>query len=211
MVISTEFVLQTIFTLLIVIDPPGVLAPFLAMTSEFDKKEKKTIVRQAIGFSFIVLVSTIFVGQIILTALGISIYALRIAGGILLFKFGYETMAGTLNITSNPDESPGLVPLGFPIIAGPGSITATILLVQSVKSELEYTGHLAVIVISVIICLCFTFLFLWHADTITARVDEKSLNAIIKIIGLLIITIGIQLILTGLQIWFVEFIPIVTQ
>ncbi|MHA2253745.1 MAG: MarC family protein [Candidatus Kariarchaeaceae archaeon] len=197
-------IIEIFATLFITIDPPGVIGPYMSLTSRYDHQEKQTILRQAILFSFIVLISCIFIGKAILDVLGISLFALQIAGGILFFKFGYDTMNGTSHQVSE-DDSPGFVPLGFPIIAGPGSITATIILSSTLIGGSQAMFHGSMIVLAVFSCLLITYLMLRHSGVIIRSLGDKATKAIIKIIGLLIMSIGIQLILVGLQQWMTGF------
>lgn len=196
--------LEITVTLLIMIDPPGVIAPYLSLTGSLDQTEKQKVLSQAFVFSTIVLISSVFIGKAILDLLGISIYALQIAGGIIFFKFGYDVMTGKLEELEEND-APGIVPLGFPVIAGPGSITAVVLLASEITNKQGYiTPDLLVIIASIAVALSITYLTLRYADPITKKIGNNTTTAIVKVVGLLIISIGIQLVLGGLQSWIVH-------
>ncbi|MCH8907879.1 MAG: MarC family protein [Candidatus Heimdallarchaeota archaeon] len=202
---SLVVLFEIFLTLLIILDPPGVLAPYMSLTKEYNAIEKNTILKQAIGFSAIVLIGTLFIGHAILGALGISTFALKIAGGILLMKFGYETMTDSMVTKSVPGESPSFAPLGFPMISGPGSITAVILISERDYSDVIFIHKYLFIVPIIVIALFVMYLVLRSSDKIKSVIGEKSLGAIVKIVGLLILTIGIQLIFLGIQNWIIEF------
>ena len=188
--------LESFVTLLIMINPINVIPSFLSLTSELDKIQRHQILKQAMVFASAILITCVFVGRTILEALGISTFALQIAGGILFFKFGYEVMTGAIKV--NSEESPGLVPLGFPIIAGPGSITAIILL-STKYNQVELPMTLAIIFV-----LLITFFFLYTAKSVVSLLGNDATTAIVKLMGLLVVTIGIQLILSGLQVWLLQ-------
>lgn len=174
----------------------GVIPPYLSLTHELDSNTRRHILKQAMLFASIIMVACVFIGRSLLAALGIATFALQIAGGILFFKFGYEVMTGSLETGS--DQAPGLVPLGFPIIAGPGSITAIIVFSSQTQAVELY------LLMAIIIVLGITFGFLYFAKSIVSVLGDDATMAIVKLMGLLIITIGIQLILTGLQAWLVS-------
>ncbi|MDH5403046.1 MAG: MarC family protein [Candidatus Heimdallarchaeota archaeon] len=195
-----ELVLEIFITLMIMIDPPGVIAPYLSLTSKMNEVEKKVVLYQATLFSGLLLIGSIFLGHSILNLLGISTFALQIAGGILIFKFGYEIMNDKMREV-DADESPGLFPIGFPLIAGPGSITAIIVITSS--KEIISTKVIDVLIVSIIVLvvLFFTFIFLKYGSQIMDKLGKKASSTIIKLNALLILTIGIQMILTGINQW----------
>ncbi len=159
------------------------------LTSDLNRIEKIDL-KQAMIFATGIMIVTVFVGKTLLTGLGIDTFALQIAGGILFFKFGYDILNGKTNVPK--DESPGLVPLGFPLIAGPGSITALIVM----TSQYNYFELYKLLIILV---LALTFVILQFC-----KIGLNATMAVVKIMGLLIISRGIQLILSGLQSWVLE-------
>lgn len=187
---------EILITLFVMINPLGVIPPYLSLTEQLDRAGRRQILKQAMIFAIVIMFVCVFIGQTILSALGIATFALQIAGGILFFKFGYEVMTGSLNPDS--DQAPGLVPLGFPIIAGPGSITAIIVFSSQYQTIELY------LLLAILIVLGITFGFLYFATSIVTMLGDDATMAIVKLMGLLIITIGIQLILSGLQAWLLS-------
>ncbi|MCE7735500.1 MAG: MarC family protein, partial [Candidatus Heimdallarchaeota archaeon] len=180
------------------INPISVISPYLSITSEYQEKERRKILNSSIKFATIALITCLFIGGMVLDIFGISTFSLKIAGGILFFKFGYDTINGQKLMKDDSQENPGLVPLGFPIIAGPGSITAIILL----STQLSFQIELAISLISsILIIMVLTFLVLRQSTQIIRVLGAEATKAIVKIMGLLIITLGIQLILTGINDW----------
>ena len=196
MEINLLFFIEAFVTLLIMVNPIGVIPPYLNLTSDLNRIERRLILKQAMIFATGIMIVTVFVGKTLLTGLGIDTFALQIAGGILFFKFGYDILNGKTNVPK--DESPGLVPLGFPLIAGPGSITALIVMTSQYNNFELYT------IVAIILVLTLTFVIMYFAKAVVKLLGLNATMAVVKIMGLLIISRGIQLILSGLQSWVLE-------
>lgn len=196
MEINLLYFIEAFVTLLIMVNPIGVIPPYLNLTSDLNRIERRLILKQAMIFAIGIMIVTVFVGKTLLTGLGIDTFALQIAGGILFFKFGYDILNGKTNVPK--DESPGLVPLGFPLIAGPGSITALIVMTS------QYNNFEMYAIVAIIIVLALTFVIMYFAKAVVKLLGLNATMAVVKIMGLLIISRGIQLILSGLQSWVLE-------
>ena len=196
MEINLLYFIEAFVTLLIMVNPIGVIPPYLNLTSDLKRIERRLILKQAMIFATGIMIVTVFVGKTLLTGLGIDTFALQIAGGILFFKFGYDILNGKTNVPK--DESPGLVPLGFPLIAGPGSITALIVMTSQYNNFELYT------IVAIILVLTLTFVIMYFAKAVVKLLGLNATMAVVKIMGLLIISRGIQLILSGLQSWVLE-------
>ena len=196
MEINLLFFIEAFVTLLIMVNPIGVIPPYLNLTSDLNRIERRLILKQAMIFATGIMIVTVFIGKTLLTSLGIDTFALQIAGGILFFKFGYDILNGKTNVPK--DESPGLVPLGFPLSAGPGSITALIVMTSQYNNFELYT------IVAIILVLTLTFVIMYFAKAVVKLLGLNATMAVVKIMGLLIISRGIQLILSGLQSWVLE-------
>jgi len=196
MEINLLYFIEAFVTLLIMVNPIGVIPPYLNLTSDLKRIERRLILKQAMIFATGIMIVTVFVGKTLLTGLGIDTFALQIAGGILFFKFGYDILNGKTNVPK--DESPGLVPLGFPLIAGPGSITALIVMTS------QYNNFELYAIVAIILVLALTFVIMYFAKAVVKLLGLNATMAVVKIMGLLIISRGIQLILSGLQSWVLE-------
>ena len=196
MEINLLYFIEAFVTLLIMVNPIGVIPPYLNLTSDLNRIERRLILKQAMIFAIGIMIVTVFVGKTLLTGLSIDTFALQIAGGILFFKFGYDILNGKTNVPK--DESPGLVPLGFPLIAGPGSITALIVMTS------QYNNFELYAIVAIILVLALTFVIMYFAKAVVKLLGLNATMAVVKIMGLLIISRGIQLILSGLQSWVLE-------
>lgn len=196
MEINLLYFIEAFVTLLIMVNPIGVIPPYLSLTSDLKRIERRLILKQAMIFATGIMIMTVFVGKTLLNGLSIDTFALQIAGGILFFKFGYDILNGKTNVPK--DESPGLVPLGFPLIAGPGSITALIVMTS------QYNNFELYAIVAIILVLALTFVIMYFAKAVVKLLGLNATMAVVKIMGLLIISRGIQLILSGLQSWVLE-------
>ena len=196
MEINLLYFIEAFVTLLIMVNPIGVIPPYLNLTSDLKRIERRLILKQAMIFATGIMIVTVFVGKTLLTGLGIDTFALQIAGGILFFKFGYDILNGKTNVPK--DESPGLVPLGFPLIAGPGSITALIVMTS------QYNNFELYAIVAITLVLSLTFVIMYFAKAVVKLLGLNATMAVVKIMGLLIISRGIQLILSGLQSWVLK-------
>lgn len=197
--ITSSTGLDIFVTLFVTINPIAVLATYLSMTSHLSRPQREMVMKQGIIFALSVLLVTVFLGNLLLDVLGLERYALQISGGLLFFKFGWDAMQSRILAEKGDDVTTGLVPLGFPVIAGPGSITA-IILYSSLSSPSPNTLYFSIIV-SVILCIVITYFLLRYAETITEKLGKNATIAIVRITGLLIITLGIQLMLSGIAEW----------
>lgn len=199
--IEGNFAVDIFVTLFITINPIAVLATYLSITARYTPKQRKVILKQAIIFSFLVLVLTIYIGGYVLDILGLEKYALMISGGLLFCKFGWEALQNTPLAVHEEDTPTGMVPLGFPVIAGPGSITA-IVLFTTISLPSEDHGEFKIILTLIVsVCIAITFFLLKYAEPITQRLGKNATVAIVRITGLLIVTLGIQLVLSGIGLW----------
>lgn len=132
--------LSLLLTLFLIVDPVGCLPLFAAITRARGASERRAMVRRAVWVAFAVLAAFALAGNWVLERLGIGLPAVRIAGGILLFIIGLEMLYGRVSRTETtaPEEQEAaekedisITPLAIPLLAGPGSITAVILLADS--------------------------------------------------------------------------------
>lgn len=132
-VISVPLLATTFITLFVIMDPPGTVPVFLALTRTMDRQKKNHAALQATVTSFIVIVGFAIVGKYLLQGLHISMEALQLSGGILLFLVAMELLMGSDAYgTSEGDahSNVAMVPLGTPLLAGPGAIVAVMVSVN---------------------------------------------------------------------------------
>jgi MarC family membrane protein len=186
-----------------VLNPIGTVPIFVSLTQDFTKKERSNLsLRTAINVCIILIIS-FFVGQYVLTFFGITIAALRIAGGLIIATSGFALLNGNFSknrgINKKVEEdistrnAIALTPLAMPMLAGPGSISLLIAFHQEHNATLEVVSStISIIVVSFII-----FLILRSADYLARILGASGIVAVSRIIGFLTISIGIQYIISA--------------
>jgi len=188
-------------TLLVIMDPVGNVPIFLSLTRDFDTARRRRAGLQAsLVAAAVILVFALF-GQEILRLLGISIPALEVSGGFILVLVALELLQ-TSEPTSGPESSVNLafVPLGTPLLAGPGAIAATMVYVREAHS-LSAEG-------AVVAALALALVLVWlglRASALLARVLKASgIELVSRVVGLLLAAIAVQLVATGAYAWAIH-------
>jgi multiple antibiotic resistance protein len=182
--------LATFIPLMVALDAPGVLAIYVGMTEGVKKQERKRIVRQSIITAFLVTVGFILVGQAIFNALGILVEDFMIAGGMVLLIIAVTDVirAGERKIERSPEF--GVVPLGTPIIAGPGTLTAALVLVGT-------NGYVPVI-LSLVVNLLLAWLIFAQAERIIRVIGLSGSRAFAKVVSLILAAFAVKMIRGGI-------------
>jgi multiple antibiotic resistance protein len=181
-------------TLFVIMDPPGIIPIFLALTARRGAKAMARLALQAALTAFGVIVAFALFGERLLSFLGISLPALQASGGLLLLIVALELLTGkTDEPTEVDDVNVAMVPLGTPLLAGPGAIVATILFVRQADSTPEITALvLGIVLIHVTIYLVMRF------STVLARILKPTgILVLTRIAGLLLAAIAVQLVADG--------------
>jgi multiple antibiotic resistance protein len=187
---DAKFFVEVFVTLFVIMDPPGTIPLFLALTSGRSNRMRKRLASQAVLVAFFVITVFALFGQTILNYLGISLAAMQAAGGLLLLLVALELLTGKADEpveTSNVNVA--LVPLGTPLLAGPGAIVATIVFVQRVDDVWE-AGALAAGIIAVHVVL---WLFMRYSVVIIRVIKDSGVTLITRIAGLLLSAIAVQM------------------
>ncbi|MEY3407845.1 MAG: hypothetical protein RL038_906 [Actinomycetota bacterium] len=182
---------SVLVTLFVIMDPPGAVPVFLGLTGSRPSKERNRLAFQATFTSFFVIVLFAVLGEQVLSFLKISLPSLQGAGGLLLLLMALKLLTGVESSTSDEEQdvNVALVPLGTPLLAGPGAIVATILFARQADGAAQYISlALGVVLIHVLIFLALRF------SGVLARVLGKSgISMVTRIAGLLLAAIGVQL------------------
>ena len=185
----------------IVIDPFGVMPIYLVLTKSMTAPERSKTLKYAIVFGASLLVAFALLGKAILDYLSVSIDALRIAGGLLLLVIGvvmlYEgdTPRSRRKGAEEPEEEPhspedvAFVPLGTPMLAGPGAISVVI--------TLTGTAEMHMVLLSLAAVMIITTLMLWKVDLVFKVIGNAGTRALTRVMGLLTSAYAVQMILDG--------------
>ena len=198
-----------LFTLLFaalfsVLNPIGTVPIFVGLTQDYTKKERSRVSLWTAINVFIILIISFFIGQYVLSFFGITISALRIAGGIIIASSGFGLLNGKFNKNKGINKKVqedienrneiALTPLAMPMLAGPGSISLLIAYYQEhheTIAEIIYSC-LAVLAISILI-----YIILHSAHYLAKYLGASGIVAISRIVGFLTIAIGIQYIISS--------------
>jgi multiple antibiotic resistance protein len=199
----TEHVLSAFVTVFVTIDPLGLAPVFLALTAGMDRGQRAQVALRAVLTSFGVLLLFAFVGLGILSVFGISISAFRIAGGVLLFYIAFEMIfekrqereekAAERAITVDQIHAIAVFPLAIPLIAGPGAISATILL-SGHHGGILGRGILIGVIAGNLIVAWAVFLL---ADRFAHVLGDTGRIVLTRLFGLILAALAVQFVADG--------------
>ncbi|MFN8157388.1 MAG: MarC family protein [Candidatus Nanopelagicales bacterium] len=189
-----KFLASVYLALFVIMDPPGVIPVFLALTARRGAAAMARLALQAALTSFGVIVLFALLGDRILQFLGISLPAMQVSGGLLLLVVSLELLTGkTDEPTEVDDVNVAMVPLGTPLLAGPGAIVATILFVRQANTAPEIVS-----LVVAIIAIHITIYLVMRFSVVLARILRPTgILVLTRIAGLLVAAIAVQLIADG--------------
>ncbi|MEZ4787893.1 MAG: MarC family NAAT transporter [Flavobacterium haoranii] len=187
-----------------VLNPLGTIPIFVGLTSDYTKKERAVVSLKTSINVFIILTISFFIGQYVLTFFGITITALRIAGGLIITSSGFGLLNGQFSKNKGINKKVrkeveerhhiALTPLAMPMLAGPGSISLLIAYYQDHHSTVEIiASSLAILAVAVTI-----YLILRSGHYLARILGSSGIVAISRVIGFLTIAIGIQYIISAI-------------
>jgi multiple antibiotic resistance protein len=191
-IIDVTLLSTTFFTLFVIMDPPGTVPVFLALTSTMTAKQRNRAAMEATLVAFgVILVFTLF-GQYILDFLHISVPALQLSGGLLLLLVAMELLTGKSEepSPSGSGVNVALVPLGTPLLAGPGAIVTAMLAVESSDGSVADYVAIGVALVAVHLVLWGSMRF---AGIIHRALGDGGTTLVTRLAGLLLAAIAVQL------------------
>ena len=197
---AMTFGLQAFITLFVILDPPGATPVFLALISDVAPKKRIRLAWQGAAVSLTVIVAFALFGKLILDYLHVSVNALQGAGGLLMLLISLELLTGKDSSTESngKDVNVALVPLGTPLLAGPGAIVTTIVFVQQAHS-VNMKLALAAAIIAVHCVIGLTLMF---STKILDLIKESGVTLLARIAGLLLAAIAVEMIVTSIKGFF---------
>ena len=196
---ALTFGAQAFVTLFVILDPPGAAPIFLGLASGKTVKEQRKLAWQAAAVSLFVIVSFALFGNAILGYLNISLAALQGAGGILLLITGLGLLTGSLTESNSAtSKNIALVPLGTPLLAGPGAIVTTMLYVQKSEGS-DQLAALAIAIFAVHFLIGLTFMF---STKILSVIKDSGVEMLARIAGLLLSAIAVEMIISSIKAFF---------
>jgi MarC family membrane protein len=187
------------------VDPFAAIGSFLAITADADQARRKRTARKAALTCFIVLTSFALAGQVIFRILGITLPAFEIAGGLILLLIGLDMLEArrspTQETTGDTEEGAakedaGIVPLGIPMLAGPGAISSVMVLVGQAPSLFGW--EMGAILGSIAVTAFASYWVLAGADRVRGVMGETGIRILVRIMGLLLVALAMQFFVNGL-------------
>jgi multiple antibiotic resistance protein len=195
---AITFAVQSFVTLFVIMDPPGATPIFLSLVKDKSPKVRRILAVQAAGVSLLVISIFALFGRAILSYLNISMEALQAAGALLLLLVALELLTGNTNKHGDDgDSNIALVPLGTPLLAGPGAIVATMIFVQQVDTTAMALG-LTAAVVAVHIAIAIALL---ASTTILKVIKESGVTLVARIAGLLLAAIAVQMLVDAIRVF----------
>jgi multiple antibiotic resistance protein len=200
-----RFSLLALSSIFFLVDPFAAIPSFLAITESADPARRKRMARKGAITCFIVLTSFAFAGQLIFRMFGITLPAFEIAGGLILLLIGLdmlearrsptqETHSDTEEATAKEDA--GIVPLGIPMLAGPGAISSVMVLVGQVPTL--WGWQMGAILGAIAFTALVTYLVLGAAARVRGVLGETGIRILVRIMGLLLVALAMQYFVNGL-------------
>jgi multiple antibiotic resistance protein len=195
-----EKIIRDFMTIWTTVDPITNLALFASLTAAMHRSERRRIAWRASVYAAIILVVAVVIGQILLDAMGIRLRSLQVAGGCILFVFGLHMVFGWI------DQSGALVekgrdlavfPLAVPAIAGPGAITAIILLTDNDVFSVPERAETGVVLLVV---LALNYILLLLSDSILRIIGQQGAAVLTRVMGIILTALSVEFVLTGLSI-----------
>ncbi len=200
-----RFSLLALSSIFFLVDPFAAIGSFLAITADADAARRKRMARKAALTCFIVLTGFALAGQLIFRMFGITLPAFEIAGGLILLLIGLDMLQARRSPTqeTSPEaeegaakEDAGIVPLGIPMLAGPGAISSVMVLVGQAPSLWHW--EMAAILGSITVTALASYFVLAGADRVRGVMGETGIRILVRIMGLLLVALAMQFFVNGL-------------
>ena len=200
-----RFALLALSSIFFLVDPFAAIGSFLAITAGADEARRKRMARKAALTCFVVLTSFALCGQLIFRMFGITLPAFEIAGGLILLLIGLDMLeakrSATQEATGDAEEAShkedaGIVPLGIPMLAGPGAISSVMVLVGQVPTL--WSWEMGAILGSIALTSLISYGVLAGASRVRKVLGETGIRILVRIMGLLLVALAMQFFVNGL-------------
>jgi MarC family membrane protein len=202
---SYDSLFNAFVTLLVTIDPPGLAPLFLAVTRGMNRDERRQVSIRASIIGFGVLALFAIAGSAILNVFGITLPAFRVAGGFLLFFIAFEMVfekrhdrkekISDVAITRDHIHNVAAFPLAIPLIAGPGAISAAVLLSGGLPT---FAGQVSLVAI-IFVCLALTYLVFVLAERVDGILGQTGRSILTRLLGVILAALAVQFVADGIK------------
>jgi multiple antibiotic resistance protein len=200
-----DFAISALLTLFVVVDPVGLTPTFLAITRGLPRAGRRGVALRASLIAGAILIGTALIGDWLFRMLGISLAAFRIAGGLLLFTIAFEMLFGVRMRREGEAAEQALeehvrnvaaFPLAIPLLAGPGAITASMLLAGRADGNLILLGVLLAVVALVAVACFVAFIFAGQIGRLLGMTGNIVLS---RLLGVLLAALAVQFVVDGIR------------
>ena len=200
-----RFSLLALSSIFFLVDPFAAIPSFLAITQHADPARRRRMARKGAITCFIVLTSFAIAGQLIFRMFGITLPAFEIAGGLILLLIGLDMLEARRSPTQETHgdtvegaakEDAGIVPLGIPMLAGPGAISSVMVLVGQVPTL--WGWQMGAILGAIALTALVTYLVLGAAARVRQFLGETGIRILVRIMGLLLVALAMQYFVNGI-------------
>ncbi|MHB8997831.1 MAG: MarC family protein [Armatimonadota bacterium] len=185
---------QNAVALFIIIDAVGVLPIFAAVVCDLDDRERRRAVNQGVLVASLILLVFATLGRPVLHLFAVGLPELMIAGGVMLLIIGLDEIFGFMSHSKTYRENVGIVPLACPLIAGPGAIVTTMLIIQ----RNPFPSNYIIALLSIALALGGTWVVLYFMRPLMNILGTRGTLILAKLMGVLVTAIGTHFILQGL-------------
>ena len=202
---GADAILNAFVTLLVIVDPVGLAAIFLALTDGMNAAERRQVATRSTIIGFAILTLFALAGATILSVLGITLPAFRVAGGLLLFYIAFEMVferrqerhekSTQRAITKDMIRNIAVFPLSIPLIAGPGAISATILLSDELAGPAAKTALIGII-LAVLVLTWIVFLL---SGPVNRLLGETGRSILTRLLGVILAALSVQFVADGVR------------
>jgi multiple antibiotic resistance protein len=200
--IYVRFSLLALSSIFFLVDPFAALPTFLAITDGDEPAARRRTARKGALTALIVLSGFAFAGEEIFRLFGITLPAFELAGGVVLLLIGLDMLEAKRSATQETvseeaaaqKEDAGIVPLGVPMLAGPGAITSVMVLVGQAQSKWQMAAILISIALTALIC----YLVLGHSNIVVRVLGDTGIRILVRVMGLLLVALAAQYFVNGL-------------
>lgn len=202
---SYDNLFNAFVTILVTIEPPGLAPLFLVLTRGMNRTERGQVALRASIIGFFVLALFAIAGAVILSMFGITLPAFRVAGGLLLFYIAFEMIferrqdrkekSADVAITRDHIQNIAAFPLAIPLIAGPGAISATVLLSSSFPTLAGQAALVGIILASIAI----TYVTLLLADRVDGFLGQTGRSILTRLLGVILAALAVQFVADGIK------------
>jgi multiple antibiotic resistance protein len=202
----SDFIVSALVTLIVTVDPPGLAPIFLSLTPGMSAASRRKVAVRAALIAFVIMTATALGGAPLIALLGITLPAFRIAGGLLLFTIAYQMIFGAgperkaetaeKAITDDHIRNIAAFPLAIPLMAGPGAITAILLLAGRAQGDPIKIGILIGVIGFVALACLVSFML---ATRISRLLGVTGNIVLTRLLGVILAAMAVQFVIDGVK------------